>query len=141
MYLVALSFGRRQIPTDLGQTYKGERLVGDSRGLISLPLALAIGALLGGFQERVVEAVHLTVGVDFGTVLNSALKRRLGITPGGNLFPFDQTDFILGASLLYALSYDLPVSTFINGLIVGATLHCFTNLLIRPAVERRMQSY
>jgi CDP-2,3-bis-(O-geranylgeranyl)-sn-glycerol synthase len=138
VYLLAALFGRRQVPLDLGQGLGGKRLIGNSRGLISLPLALALGALVGGLQGRVLEAIHLTVGVDLGTVINSALKRRLGIPPGGRFFPLDQLDFILGASLVYALSYPLPLKVFLCGLVVGAAIHLFTNLFVRPNLEKRI---
>jgi CDP-2,3-bis-(O-geranylgeranyl)-sn-glycerol synthase len=138
VYLLAAVFGRRQIPVDLGSSSGGKRLIGNSRGLISLPLALVVGALVGGFQGRVLEAIHLTVGVDLGTIANSALKRRLGISPGGHFFPLDQFDFILGASLVYALSYPLSLEVFLCGLGMGAVIHLLTNLFIRPKLEKRI---
>ena len=139
VYLLARLFGRRQIPLDLGKTNdKGERIIGDSRGFISLPLALVLGILVGSLQGRVLEAIHLAVGVDLGTVANSALKRRLGIRPGKTFFPLDQVDFILGASLLYALSFPLSGEMFLYGLALGGSVHVLTNLLIRPVLEKRL---
>ena len=65
------------VPLDLRGRVGGQRIIGEGRGLTSLPRALAAGMLCGAFQGRLEEAVVLALGAQLGMVANSLLKRRM----------------------------------------------------------------
>ena len=62
------------VPLDLRGRVGGQRIIGEGRGLTSLPRALAAGMLCGAFQGRLEEAVVLALGAQLGMVANSLLK-------------------------------------------------------------------
>ena len=123
IYLLIDYFGKKNdIPLD-----NGSGLIGNSRSIITIPFAIIIGLIVGIMQERIIESLYLCVGASFGTIVNSFVKRKLNIKPGGNFFPFDQIDFILGASLMYISRFALSLDVFFSGIFIGFILHLVVN--------------
>lgn len=99
------------------------------------------GILIGGFSGYCIEVLskilhypitmnlYLGLLLGFGTLLGdlvkSFFKRRVGIKPGNNWFPFDQIDWIIGA---YIFTFPLfSFTEFIILLILATILHILTN--------------
>ncbi len=120
---------RWNAPIDSGRRYRGQRLLGDSktwRGLVIGTLAggavfavqQAMVGDLGGFSDYLagydyqnlplVTGALLGAGALLGDALKSFFKRQRNVPPGRSWFPFDQLDFIIGASLLAAPTIVLP---------------------------------
>ena len=128
IYLLIDYFGKKNdIPLD-----NGNGLLGSSRSIITIPFAIIIGLIVGVMQERIIESLYLCVGASFGTIVNSFVKRRLNIKSGDDFIPFDQVDFILGASLMYASKFYLSFELFASGIIIGCALHLSVNKIWRP---------
>ncbi len=130
-----LPFLRRfSAPMDCGLSYHGKRLLGDSktwRGLVVGTLAgLAVFAAqramsndLGEFSGYLaqydyqnlplVTGALLGAGALLGDALKSFFKRQRNLPPGHSWFPFDQLDFVVGASLLAAFIVVLPLKIYI----------------------------
>jgi len=85
-------------------------------GSKNLDVALILGSLMG-------------FGALLGDLIKSGVKRRFNIRPGGAFFPFDQVDFIVGATLFAVPVMEIPVQTFVLALLVTPLLHLGTNIL------------
>ena len=118
------------VPLDLRGRIGGRRLIGEGRGLTSLPRALAAGMLCGALQGRLEEAVVLALGAQFGMVVNSLLKRRRGIPRGGRHLPWDHIDFVLGACLIYGLHFPLSGALVLSGLVYCGVCHLVVGHLV-----------
>ncbi len=60
----------------------------------------------------------------FGDHAESFLKRRIGIASGESFWPFDQTDLILGASLIIGLSgYWISIGPLVAFMVLMIPLH------------------
>lgn len=136
LYLTSKVFGSRSVLSlDQGFKVGQERLIGDGRGLTSLPRALVAGALCGAFQGRLEEAVLLSIGAQAGMVFNSFIKRRLGKPQGANFYPWDHIDYILGACLIWSSQFGVDLPLFISGVLCGGLTHWALGGLIRWALE------
>jgi len=124
------------VPVDGGVSFRGKRLIGNSRGLSGFMSSLAIGAFWGVLSGQELECVHLVVGAKFGTLINSAIKRRLGFVEGSRFFPLDQLDFFLGGALFAHLYSSIPMSTFLWGAGITIVLHLTVNGMLRLRWER-----
>ena len=93
--------------------------------------AMLIGALIiGVIQGRTIESVYLGTGAFFGVLINSFIKRRIGIKEGGSLLIFDQIDYVAGATLFYISAYQLDSTVFVFGCIVSVIYHPIANYLL-----------
>ena len=132
LYLLWIVFGQSSVlPLDLRGRVGQWRLVGDSRGLWGMPAALLLGALCAASQGRGMDALILSLGADFGCVVNSFIKRRLGIPRGSAFRPWDHIDFVLGASAFYHWQYGLSWSLFAGGVLIWGASHWIGSLLVR----------
>ncbi|MBT4917423.1 CDP-archaeol synthase [Candidatus Peregrinibacteria bacterium] len=68
-------------------------------------------------------------GAILGDLFESFVKRRVGIKEGGVFFPFDQTDFVLGAMLFVFPFYAVSWQVFVTLLLVTPALHFLTNVV------------
>ncbi|MBT3293018.1 CDP-archaeol synthase [Candidatus Peregrinibacteria bacterium] len=69
------------------------------------------------------------LGALIGDSVKSLIKRRLHITPGKPFPPWDQLDFIIGASLFTFLLIDIPLSVFLCAILSTPVLHLLVNIL------------
>ena len=114
------------IPIDRGKKWKGKPIFGKNKTWRGIVLGTAAGALVFLAQKYIYACptakalsiidystatlwigVLLGLGAIMGDAVESFFKRRWGIKPGGNWFPFDQIDFTIGA-LLFASVYYFP---------------------------------
>ncbi len=135
LYFLWASFGRCIVmPVDFGYSLGPQRMIGDSRGLSGVSTVILVGLLVGLAQGRAEEGVVLALGVDLGTMVNSFCKRRTGLEPG-QAWIFDHVDYILGASMTYAIVYTLPGSFILSGLLLGGLVHWGIGRLLRPLLD------
>lgn len=123
------------VPLDLRLTWKGARVVGEGRGLTSLPRALVAGLLVGAVTGRLEASVLLAVGAQLGMVVNSVIKRRRGLLQGQSHRPWDHLDFVLGAALVYGLHFPLDGKLLIWGLVYCGLCHWIVSHLVRAVLE------
>ncbi len=71
---------------------------------------MLVGVLLGG-------------GAMLGDLIESAIKRRLGIVSSRPWIPFDQIDWVIGAFLLLEIAYPLPWLSLVPTLALFFVLH------------------
>ena len=138
LYLTSKAFGSRSIlALDQGLEVNGRRLIGDGRGLTSLPRAIAVGALCGACQGRLEEAILLAIGAQAGMVFNSLIKRRLRVAQGSAFPPWDHIDFVLGACLFWGLEFGWKGPLFFSGVVLGGLTHYILGGIIRWYLEPR----
>jgi CDP-2,3-bis-(O-geranylgeranyl)-sn-glycerol synthase len=114
---------RWNTPMDFGKTYRGKRIFGDHktwRGLLAGAVLATIvlimqRALFGRYDWAVsisllnYQSLNVWLlgtlmggGALLGDAIESFFKRQRDIAPGGNWFPFDQIDFVVGGLILSA---------------------------------------
>lgn len=125
--------------------YDGKRLLGDNKSVEGFISGVVAGTLIGlaygsymrsQLHEWVAYGFLSGIGAMSGDLLNSFIKRRLGMKPGQSFIPFDQISFVIGASALIKLSgVDLAVNQklsatdFLLGLLLAGILHPLTNYI------------
>lgn len=68
-------------------------------------------------------------GVMIGDLVNSFIKRMVGLRPGKSFIPFDQINAAIGGLIFISLIYLPPPLTFITIIILSFCLHITFNLL------------
>ncbi|MEF8835285.1 MAG: CDP-2,3-bis-(O-geranylgeranyl)-sn-glycerol synthase [Candidatus Thermoplasmatota archaeon] len=106
------------LPIDFGKRWNGKRILGDGktwRGLFGGGISAGLLAILihylsspyftiyPSFPKGPVVIFTLSFGALFGDIGASFIKRRRGISRGGNSPVMDKYDFIVGAFLLIFL--------------------------------------
>ncbi|MCD4705442.1 CDP-archaeol synthase [bacterium] len=71
----------------------------------------------------------LGFGALFGDSLKSFFKRQINIAPGKPWIPFDQIDWIFGASILVSFYINLSIINIIIAIILLGSLHPLVNLI------------
>ncbi len=132
-------------PMDFGKTYRGHRVFGSHktwRGFIS---GILIATLVLWLQQLSVEhyawAANLTSQIDYtqlptlllgplfaigalgGDAIESFFKRQRNTPPGHGWFPWDQLDYIIGASLITAPFVALTVGQYIWLILLWFVIH------------------
>ncbi|MEO3993444.1 MAG: CDP-2,3-bis-(O-geranylgeranyl)-sn-glycerol synthase [Desulfurococcaceae archaeon TW002] len=137
---------RNPHPIDLKKNfYDGRRLFGDNKSIEGFIVGVIAGALIGlayGYYmpSRISEWISYGflsgVGAMSGDLLNSFIKRRIGMKPGQPFIPLDQISFIIGASVLIkltradlAINQELSFVDLLVGLLLAGILHPLTNYI------------
>lgn len=138
LYLLGSLLGKEVgPPLDMGLSWKGRRLLGDSRGFIGLPVVLTVGALVGLCQGSPEVGLVLGLGVELGTVAHSFVKRRLGLRAGEGHLPWDHLDYCLGAVFAHGFCFGFDWSMVVFCLAVGGLIHWLASLALRPHWDPR----
>lgn len=74
-------------------------------------------------------AFLMGVGAIIGDLVESFVKRRLGMPSGKPFFPFDQVDFVLGSYLFLLPVYILDWNVLFVLILVTPLLHFLTNVI------------
>ena len=85
-------------PLDGGMRILGRRVLGDSRTLLASVFMLACAVLVGAWQGSWVWGFLLGLFAFCGTLVNSFIKRRLGLNEGQS-FIGDHVDYAVSTSL------------------------------------------
>ena len=138
-------------PMDFGKTFRDKRILGSHKTLRGLSSGVIAGFLTAVLQMVLVNIFpsisNITKSIDYtdsrvlvigvlmglgaliGDAVKSFFKRQIGVQPGKNWVPFDQTDFIIGGLVFTAPLVSFDVGTYFTILIVMTLLHPATNLL------------
>ncbi|MEM0015406.1 MAG: CDP-archaeol synthase [Zestosphaera sp.] len=135
---------RNSRPIDFGRTFiDGRRVFGDNKSLEGFASGVVAGSLVGlAYSYYFSAPVWLMYGIVSGLgamcgdLLNSFVKRRLGLAPGQPFIPLDQISFFLAAFIAVKASRadllvgrELGVVDFAVGLALAGLLHPLTNYL------------
>jgi CDP-2,3-bis-(O-geranylgeranyl)-sn-glycerol synthase len=125
---------RWKTPVDFGLRFKGQRILGNNktwRGVVS-------GTLMAGLTAVLISKVNINTvatvapfwvgcllgfGALAGDAFESFFKRLRGVKPGEPWFPFDQTDYIIGALLVVSIFVQLPLWAIVTIFVVYFGLH------------------
>ncbi len=115
---------RWKTPLDLGKSYKGKRIFGDNKTWRGVAYGIITAGIVRSLQLYPTFAGHLSTttivlnvlfgmlmgaGALFGDAIESFFKRRIGVGSGKSWFPFDQTDYIIGALIITYPLLQLPL--------------------------------
>ena len=142
---VPVIFGGHR-PIDFGKSFlDGKPILGSHKTLRGFFSGLLVGTLVGflqtllsqhllfqydtKFQYTVLLGFVISLGALIGDLVESFIKRRLDLPPGGSLPIGDQLDFIVGA-LLFSLPVSPPsLLMILIILVITPFIHLLTNLL------------
>ena len=123
-------------PIDFGRRFPdGRRILGDGKtfeGLFSgLTVSLYVGytiSAISGSLSYVIPCFLSGTGSLLGDAAAAFIKRRLGIPRGSPAPLLDQTDFVLGSTLiLHVAGYTPTIEAFAIALGASLILHVVTN--------------
>lgn len=152
------------VPLDGGLTLGGKPLVGRSKSLRSLLIYLVVATIVttvlhfAATTSDLVAAVYLNNPVIFATlstlsylageIINSFIKRRLGITTSGESKSrlgariqavFDNIDGILTSGLVLIFVYGAPTELLVTAFVLANVTHLSTDALMRRLRLKRQQ--
>ncbi|MHC1565346.1 MAG: CDP-2,3-bis-(O-geranylgeranyl)-sn-glycerol synthase [Candidatus Syntropharchaeales archaeon] len=133
-------------PLDHGLVIGGKRLLGDGKTYRGFVAGIALGVLIGLVQNQIAALIAtptfpfavlilLSTGALLGDLVESAIKRRIGMERGAHFFPLDQLDFLIGALFFlwlfaqtwFSEHFTLPV--IITLLILTPLVHILANVI------------
>ena len=137
-----------RIPLDGRIKWRGRRLLGDSKTIEGTLGGLIFGCFvgwlqllakpmfpadawqdLGLFEMTPLIIVLIVLGALAGDIIGSAAKRRAGLKPGTNFWPFDQLGFVVFAMIFSAPILVLQIGTIAFIVILTLFVHWFGNQL------------
>ena len=117
-------------PIDFGMHMKGARVFGSHKTIRGVVVATGAGAGTGIVQAMVMHqeilfgfliGAVLGFGAIAGDAVKSFFKRRLRIASGQMWIPFDQIDFVIGATIAGMFFIHISLQHFITAVIfIGA---------------------
>lgn len=132
-------------PIDGGAKFRGKRVFGANKTWRGLATGIVFAILTVYIQQKIWDnggvsalqdqpmnyldnsAIILGFLFGFGALagdfIESFAKRQMGIDSGKAWFPFDQTDYIVGACLAVALIARLPIAYYFLILLVWFGMH------------------
>ena len=139
-------------PIDYGISLQGKRILGDNKTIRGLVVGVISAAGMGAIlfillgehpYENLFSALVYGAATGFGALLGDSVKsffkRRVGIAPGSLWIPFDQIDFVIGATLFALLFIEISLLNILFAIIfigflsyvvstIGFALHIKKNL-------------
>ncbi len=140
-------------PVDFGNKWKGRPIFGKNktwRGIFSGALASVLVINVQGFLyvfqsfrdlslfnypyfNLWILGLAIALGVLGGDLIESFVKRRLGIAPGASFFPWDQIDSLIGGFVVLIIFYQpiaakaLTFPVVLTIILAAFVLHCVFN--------------
>ncbi|MDA1169058.1 MAG: CDP-archaeol synthase [bacterium] len=139
-------------PLDYGISWRGQRVLGDNKTIRGLVSGIISGGVVGAILFFLIaqKPYHsFLFALAYGTAtgcaalvgdsIKSFLKRRFGIVPGALWIPFDQIDFVIGATVVAMFFVEISLPTILFAIIfigilsfivssLGFALHIKKNL-------------
>lgn len=142
--LIARNIFKKTHPVDFGRSFLDrKRLFGDSKSWEGFVAGILVGTMTGavlapfyGYRCAELAFIGLLEGLSamIGDLMNSFLKRRLGLKPGAPLPVFDQLSFILttiaiiqSLDIVKTLGIELGVTEALAVVIAALILHPISN--------------
>jgi len=117
-------------PVDNGIRFRGKRLLGNNKTIRGLLFGVLFGLLVAsaidhwtGYGNAWLMGVLLGLFAMLGDMIESIIKRQLGIAPGKQFLPFDQIDWVIGASIPLGYFGFITLAEFAVALILFFILH------------------
>lgn len=116
-------------PVDFGKNWKdGKRILGDGKTFQGMLFGIGVGTLaIGLIQGTFLLAFLLSAGAILGDLAKSFFKRRRKIGSGEKFFPWDQIDFLIGATLLSSIAKIPRIEFIIIIFIITPAIHLLAN--------------
>jgi len=144
--LIAKRFLRKRHPVDFGRNFiDGRRIFGDNKSWEGVITGILVGTVVGAaltplygcsYIKLAVAGFTQGVGSMVGDLMNSFLKRRLGINPGGPLPFLDQVSFVVASLLILRLAkidklvgLNLGLIDMVIIISIALVLHPLTNYI------------
>ncbi len=139
-------------PIDFGISLRGKRILGNNKTIRGFVIGCLTAAIVGVFLSLVLDVkpydsfvgaivygAATGLGALVGDSVKSFFKRRLLIKPGASWIPFDQIDFVVGATLVAMFFVEISFSISLFAIIcigflsyvvsnIGFALHIKKNL-------------
>lgn len=131
-------------PMDFNKSFRGKPIFGQNKTFRGFFFGILTAILIVYLQPLVYPETQilnysdvnlillglvLGAGALLGDLIKSFIKRQLDIQPGQPWMPFDQMDWILGASLLTLLYIRLDLSVILTSIILFTVLHPIVNYI------------
>jgi CDP-2,3-bis-(O-geranylgeranyl)-sn-glycerol synthase len=138
-------------PIDFGKTYRGKRVFGSHKTWRGLIAGIICSTLVLWLQQI---AVHhsgwlhtwtsqvnysqlpilvlgplFAVGALGGDAIESFFKRQRGIAPGRGWFPFDQTDYVIGAAIVSVPFVALSLLQYVLLVVLWFVIHLVASVI------------
>lgn len=127
-------------PLDGGRSYRGVRILGDHKTYRGFVSGITASIIVVYFQVSLSEYLNMNqidysstsiiklgflmgFGALTGDAIKSFFKRCAGVKPGESWLPFDQIDFVIGASLFTYFYIPLALTQYLLALITLFILH------------------
>ncbi|MFC1649706.1 CDP-archaeol synthase [Patescibacteria group bacterium] len=128
-------------PVDLGKSYKGIRIFGDHKTIRGFVTGIIAAIVFVWLQKLILANSPVVLRLDYanisplllgtlmglgalvGDAIKSFFKRRVGVKPGKSWVPWDQVDFVIGASVLTYFYIPLPLYQYVLVVVVFFLLH------------------
>lgn len=146
--LVKDIFRRLAIPVDFGKKIGKKRIFGDNKTIRGVIFGVIFSVVLAYLQfilyrypvfralsffdysaKWLYVGLLIGLGVMFGDLVNSFIKRRIGLKPGKPFIPFDQLNALLGGILFMLPVYVPPIGVIAALIVMTFCLHIGFNLL------------
>lgn len=141
-------YNRWNTPLDGERKLRGIRILGPHKTVRGLLAGVLAGLIVGGLQGFLINdsifglpaglyngVTPILLGglLGFGALLGDAVesffKRQIGVKSGDSWFPYDQIDYVIGASLCGALIAVLSVEQYVLILFVWFCLHLISSYI------------
>ncbi|HSX24775.1 MAG TPA: CDP-archaeol synthase [Candidatus Andersenbacteria bacterium] len=133
-------FPRLNRALDFGVSIQGIRLLGSHKTIRGFLAAIFAGSITGGIeatymQQELLFGFLIGALVGFGAIMGDAIKsffkRRLHIAPGSSFIPFDQIDFVIGATVVEIFFIPISLEQFITAIIcIGFASYIVSSIAI-----------
>ena len=134
-------------PVDLGKKFRGKPIFGKNKTCRGFLIGVLAAIFVVFFQQFFYEHTKeislinyreiniyllgflLGFGALFGDLIESFLKRQVGIGSGKAWFPFDQIDWVLGALIFASFYISISWKHFLVSIILFGLLHLILNFI------------
>lgn len=112
---------------DFGLTLRGQPLFGPHKTIRGLLTGVLAAAIIGLLQGNIILGTALGLGALWGDAIKSFIKRQLNLPPGSRWSPWDQIDFVIGASIFsFPLNPQRPTFYLLAILFIGVGSYIFS---------------
>lgn len=124
-------------PMDKGFKFRDRRILGDHKTVRGVVVGVVAGGIFGLLQGSVLLGLGMGLGAMWGDTFKSLIKRRFNIKPGTGWVPWDQVDFVIGASIVTFPIFPQPLVSYLVAIVViGAGSFLISYIGVRMGIKR-----